>query len=467
MNRWELDKVTPNNPIAITKGIPQQNGLLVNGKAMDILMGQHGDFVRKYGRLWVDAGGRPNGHLEPPATRVILEMLPHPDPSVIGPQFQKRIEELNATGLTTVSTQLEDYRLRPYQWLDSQGQLTMRMPYGKATDFGTVGGMEMKTRMQELSKQIGTGTDKVWMISAAPSNVDGAGSRVCMSLQRQDTFGAIDNYYPMGQCNMDSEFGGASGKTRRLTANYYAEWVLELGRNGVVFSNTHIAGDRSHTLLLNLVEQIQKEKGPDATKGWAFDHCIAINPTDIQRIARLGIIMSCEAGFIERYSPIAAKSYGDEVANNWVVPVKSLLDAGAKVVYEGNGPNYLNGGTVWGALELFMTRKDADGKVWGPQQRLDRTTTLRTATRWAADYVLKGDKLGSIEPGKWADLVVLDKDYMTIPVEQVHTIEPEMTVFDGKIVFLTPAFAQEYDLKPVGAVTATLEQLRTRRPRRN
>ncbi|MBI1954843.1 MAG: amidohydrolase family protein, partial [Acidobacteria bacterium] len=270
--------------------------------------------------------------------------------------------------------------------------------------------------------------------------------------------------YPMGQCNMDSEFGGAAGKTGRLQANYYAEWVLELGRNGVGFANTHVAGDRSHTLLLNLVEQIQKEKGPAATKGWSFDHCIAINPKDIQRIARLGIIMSCEAQFIDRYSPTAAKSYGEEVANNWVVPVKSLLNAGAKVVYEGNGPDYLDS-TVWGGLEIFQTRKDRNGKVWAPQERLDRATALRTATRWAADYALKGDKLGSIEPGKWADLLVLDKDYMTIPVEQIHTIRPQLTMFDGKIVFLTPSFSREYNLKPSGAVVSTYADLRARRPR--
>jgi predicted amidohydrolase YtcJ len=101
LNRFELDKVTPNNPIVITKGIPEQNGLLVNGKAIDLIMASHGDFIKKYGRIWIYAGGRPNGHLEPPATRIILAMVPHPDPSVAGPQYKKNMEEMNASGLTT------------------------------------------------------------------------------------------------------------------------------------------------------------------------------------------------------------------------------------------------------------------------------------------------------------------------------------------------------------------------------
>ena len=146
------------------------------------------------------------------------------------------------------------------------------------------------------------------------------------------------------------------------------------------------------------------------------------------------------------------------MANTYVVPVKSMLDAGVKVVFEADNNNH-----VWGELEYFQTRKGNDGKVWGPQERLDRTTVLKMATRWAAEYVLKPNKLGSIEPGKWADLVVLDQDYMTIPVEQFHAIQPQLTLFDGKIVFLTPSFSQETNLKPAGAVVSTFEQLTARR----
>ena len=89
------------------------------------------------------------------------------------------------------------------------------------------------------------------------------------------------------------------------------------------------------------------------------------------------------------------------------------------------------------------------------------------ATRWAAEYVMKGDQLGSIEPGKLADMVVLDKDYLTIPGEEVAKIQPQVTVFDGKIVFVHPQFAQEYNLRPAGAVISTYEDLVARKPRRS
>ena len=458
LNRWELDKVTPNNPIAMSEGIPDQNGLLVNGKAMDILMASHADFLKKFGKLWVDAGGRPDGHMEPPATRLVLDVVPQPDPSVVGPEYKKMLDELGAMGITTVSTQLTEDRIKAYQWLESQGEMTIRMAYGKATDFGTFA--DVKSRTKQLAKLVGTGDDKIWVNSVAPSNVDGSGSRACMSKKRETTYGAVDDFWPMGQCHMDVEYNGAAGKAQRISENYYREWVLQGGVNGLRFANTHVAGERTVSILLGLADQVQKQAGMNAIRGFSMDHCTFINPRDFKEAARLGVTFSCAPKYIMDNAPQASKAYGEDVANTWVVPVKGLLDAGVKVVFEADDDKY-----VWDELELLQTRKDKNGKVWGPQERIDRTTVLKMATRWAADYVLKGDKLGSIEPGKLADMVVIDQDYMQIPVEQFHTVQPQLTIFNGKIVFAHPQFAQENNLKPKGAVVATYSDLVARRAR--
>jgi len=167
---------------------------------------------------------------------------------------------------------------------------------------------------------------------------------------------------------------------------------------------------------------------------------------------------SCAPKYILTASSVA-RGYGEQIAHTFVVPVKSMIDAGSKVAYESG--TY---GNVWEGLETFLTRKDNNGKVWGPQEQLDRPTVLKMATQWAADYVLKGDKLGSIEPGKLADLLVLDKDYLRIPVEQVGEIRPQVTISDGRIVFVHTDFAAEYNLRPRGAVISTFQELTARRP---
>jgi predicted amidohydrolase YtcJ len=120
---------------------------------------------------------------------------------------------------------------------------------------------------------------------------------------------------------------------------------------------------------------------------------------------------------------------------------------------------------VWTDIAAAINRKDGTGKVWAPQERIDRPTALRMYTQWAADYALRGDKLGSIQPGKFADLVVLDKDYMTIPSEEIGKIVPQLTVFDGRIVYVHPQFAQDNNLRPKDATVSTYNQLIARRKR--
>ena len=87
------------------------------------------------------------------------------------------------------------------------------------------------------------------------------------------------------------------------------------------------------------------------------------------------------------------------------------------------------------------------------------------ATQNGANYVLRGDRLGSIESGKLADLVVIDRDYMSLPVEDISEIRPLLTMMGGRIVFLRSDFSNENNLRPAGAAISTYEDLRARRPR--
>ncbi|MBI4465734.1 MAG: amidohydrolase family protein [Acidobacteria bacterium] len=70
--------------------------------------------------------------------------------------------------------------------------------------------------------------------------------------------------------------------------------------------------------------------------------------------------------------------------------------------------------------------------VLGPEQRIDRVSALRGMTTWAADFLLRGDRIGSLEPGKLADVVVIDKDYFTIPEPEIMNLKTLMTVWGGK-----------------------------------
>ncbi len=462
LNAKTLDKVAPNNPIVLTLGIPDENGLLVNGKAIEILWKNDGPFIKKYGRFWIDQGGLPEGHLEPPLTRLILnKYTPRLTAEQMAPGIEKLLQELNANGMTALSTKIRMNGLDAYKLLDQRGELTMRLAYGLGWDyFGSV--KDPAIELKKFEGSMGTGGDKIWVVSMAPSSVDGASTRACTNQKRSGgAFGAIDSWFPTGQCHTDSEYRGGHSKygPAPIQANYFKEWVMTQAKYGLRLANDHVAGDRSVENLLSMVEDAQKQYGAASTKLWSFDHCVLVDPRDFKRAAKDGVMFSCAPKYLRDVAPNAAVSYGDTIANTFIVPVKSMMAAGIKVVFESDQDSY-----KWDDIQMLLTRKDKDGKVWGPQERLDRPTALRMITSWAAEYVLKADKIGTIERGKLADLAVLDKDYLTVPVEEVKTIEPQLTILDGKIVYVHPNFSSEYNLKPAGAVVNTYKDLRARRP---
>jgi predicted amidohydrolase YtcJ len=459
LNATELDKVAPDNPIVLTLGIPDENGLLVNGKALEILFKNEGPFIKKYGRFWINAGGMPEGHLEPPATRLVLnKYTPRLKPEDMADGIEKYLQELNAGGVTTISTKMRLNGIDAYKLLRSRGDLTVRLGYGLGWDyFGSV--LDLQTGLKQFEGVTGSGDDLLWVTSVAPSSVDGASTRACTNQKRAGgAFGLLDSWWPLGQCHTDSEFKGSPKKGAPIQGNYFHDWLVIGAKYNLRVANDHVAGDRSVENMLSAVEESRKLYGPKAAQNWGFDHCVLVDPADFKRAARDGVMFSCAPKYIQDVAPTAAVSYGDKIANTFIVPVKSMIDSGVKVVFESDRDSF-----KWADLQIFLTRKDKSGKVWGAQEKLDRPTALRMITRWAADYVLKGDKLGSIETGKLADLAVLDRDYMTVPVEEVGAIRPDLTMLDGKIVFLSTKFSQQSNLKPAGAVVSTYEGLTGRR----
>ena len=112
-------------------------------------------------------------------------------------------------------------------------------------------------------------------------------------------------------------------------------------------------------------------------------------------------------------------------------PVRELLAAGLNVHFESfsvSRPPLL-------IMQRFITRTDENGRVWGPDQAIDRRTALRMATAGAAKFMSEEDMLGSIEPGKYADLVVLSGDYLAVPEDEIGGLPIVMTVVHGKVVF--------------------------------
>ena len=159
-----------------------------------------------------------------------------------------------------------------------------------------------------------------------------------------------------------------------------------------------------------------------------------IHPVDIPRLARLGVIASVQPLQATDDIAMIEKSVGDRA--RFAYAFRSLLDAGVPLALGSDcpvaDPNPLL------SIHAAVTRQRRDGSPvngWFPDQRLTVTQAIWGFTMGTALASGRRSELGSISPGKLADLVVLESDIFSIEPAEITNVRAEMTIFDGRIVF--------------------------------
>jgi len=122
-----------------------------------------------------------------------------------------------------------------------------------------------------------------------------------------------------------------------------------------------------------------------------------------------------------------------------------------RVVFENEaGVQGTTARTYFNDVVPLITRRNHAGEMVAPDEAVDRVILMKMMTSWPSYYMLREDKIGTLVPGKWADFVVLNKDYFSVPVEEIAMTYPYMTVVGGKIRFLHSDYAPTIGKEPVG-----------------
>ncbi|MBI4444305.1 MAG: amidohydrolase family protein [Acidobacteria bacterium] len=426
--RRNLDLLAPQNPVIISGGANQG---LVNGKAIEA--------IEKYFKTPIgpiDMVDKESGIVQPVVefTRSVSTMLFGNFPHRLAENIRNELEEWAAFGVTTFSSHIQvASQVDAYAELDRRGLMPIRFAWAhrSGTLFNMSNAAGFYTRLGNLA---GTGSDHWWNIGVTTGYFDFGYPRLATSIQAKPEIKAREAH---------------AGETGMIKPQVLSEMI----RAGLRISGTHIQGDLALDSFLDAIEDGSKEAGftqdEIQAKRHNVDHCgLSPRPDQYERLKRLGIIMSCGPKYIPSISPRALRDYGEKYLE-WVSPMKSLIDSGVKTVWEIDDHNVAEKGAFY-FLELAVTRKGDDGRVWAQSQRIDRTLALKTATSWAAEYVLRPEVLGSLEPGKWADFLVLNRDYFTVPEDSIRDVRPLMTVVGGKTIYLDPGLAAELGIKPVG-----------------
>ena len=405
VTRAELDKVAPNHPVYLRT----RTSSITNGKAQEIIRaGWHGPMEPN---LMRDDGFSSNT-----INRMVLS--DHLIPSIEKLAEIYKAENLRwaGYGVTTWSSNVRSLKIiAAYQLLDKRGEIGIRYAY-------TPGAGTPAQVVPEMHGVPGYGTDYLWFAGASMRGVDAS--------------------YPGILTTIESPEIPKEIKDREIHNVGFEAFIENAVASGLRWAGTHTAGDKALDLTLDAIEKGSARAGYTLdqirAKGHAIDHCtLNPRPDQIPRLQKLNIMMSCAPKYIEE-SPRVLRDYGEKYLA-WVAPVKSLLDANVKTVMEVDDNEIFKVGTVFHYLDVLVNR-EVEGKVYNGKERVDRVVALKMSTNWAAEYVLRADKIGSLERGKLGDLLVLDRDYFTVPEREIRTIKSLLTVVGGKIVHQAPNF---------------------------
>ena len=215
--------------------------------------------------------------------------------------------------------------------------------------------------------------------------------------------------------------------------------VMRAARNKGWQITAHSQGGGAVDALLDAFEALNREKPIRPVRAHLI-HASFQSPAAIARMKRMGVLADVQADWLYLDGPALKKVFGAE-GMRYFFPLRSYIDAGIVVA---GGTDHMIGfdkNTAVNPYNPFLgmwievVRKMKDGEVLDPEQRITRAEALKTYTIWGA-YMQENEKeKGSIEPGKLADMVVIDRDYLTCPEDQIKEIEPVQVVLDGKTVW--------------------------------
>ena len=429
--RERLDRLATDNPVMVQVA----SRATVNSRAWE-LMQQYFPALDDYYKVTLaDAPDSPEKGLIGVEGMVSLqwEVWWRDQPlTLLADMMRRTLQIAAAHGITTFSSRLTHPKLMDtYTMLNREGQMPIRFAalmegHRRPRDPDTI------RQFYEMTGNLtNVGNDRFWINGVATELWDSSFPQACLGPD-----------VPAPPEIKRREMCPGPGKL-------YYDTLKNAIKAGWRLAGIHGVGSHGVRLFIQMAEDAMRESGRPVEDlrqlRLTVEHAEALGqPPDVMEgLKKYGMIVSVHPPRLFR-EPDYVRDYGPEV-QKFMQPIKSWLDQGVKVV--GQMERYRNVGYIW---TIPMTRKIIDGKVVLPEEAIDRVTVLKMWTKWASEYVMKEDDLGSLEVGKLGDFVVLDQDYLTIPIEQIPDIRPQMTVVGGKIEHLEAGFAGNLGLEPAG-----------------
>jgi len=414
-DRSHLDAVAPNHPVALWRC--DLHLVAVNSMALNLAgIGKDTENPQD-GVIEKDATGEPTGILRELAPNMIKDVIPEPDSQEILATMQNGISHLHSLGLTSI----HDVRLmgglegatalKAWQVLNERGKLDLRC-------WVSLPGERLEEAVA-LGLRTGMGDDRLRIGHLKYFADGGMGARTAWMLEPY----------------LDADYGMPLTSVSALNR---ALQTAEMAGLAVII---HAIGDRTNQEIITLFEELAKTREHmdvnlyDPPKlPHRIEHTQMIRSQDITRLANLGVAacvqphnMILDINMIqESVGPLGRHTYA----------YNEMIDAGVPVMFSSDAPVCDPSPLV--GIHAAVTRQRRDGTPeggWYPDQRISVDQAVRGYTTVPAEFYGRSQELGTLTPGKKADIIVLDQDIFTIDPIEIAETQVMLTLFDGKIAY--------------------------------
>lgn len=341
--------------------------------------------------------------------------------------LKSMLQHYNAVGFTGIDDRLEGPEgFRAYQTLHDAGELTVR---SYVTYIIKAQGTPADVRREIEQIPFVTGWGDKWLrVGSLKTIVDG-GILIGTAYLRQP-YGPHTQIYGFVE-------PGYRGVLYVPRENVFAmaQAADDLGWQ----MTAHVTGGGSLDILLDAYEAANRIK-PIAGRRFVATHANFPDERAIERAKKLGVAFDVQPAWLYFDGPALKDVFGPERMKHFL-PLRSLIDAGLVV---GGGSDHMirfdprlstNPYDPFFEMWMAITRKMTDGNVLNPEQRISRLEALKMWT-WNNAYLEFSEKeMGSIEPGKLADMVVISKNFATCPEDEIKDIEALQTIVGGRVIY--------------------------------
>lgn len=425
--RAELDEAAPRNPVYFGTG-PDAS---VNSLALK-LSGIDKDFQitdGKPGRIERDGTGEPTGILRS-CIRLVRFQTGNRKPS-----FDDRLQRLkmqladyNSVGITSISERdLDDHGVESYRRLRERKELTCRVYVMSSVD-AQQPLEQIRERILSISRSPLHTYDSMLWVRGVKSYLDG-GMLTGSAYMRQPW--GVSKVYSID----DPDYRGM---------RYIApEKLYQIGKlaleNNLQFT-AHSVGDGAVEAMVEAYKRIDKEISVRSARP-CITHSNFMTPEAIAAIKSLGVVLDLQPAWLWLDGPTLEKQFGSDRLT-WFQPYKTLFENGIRV---GGGSDHMqkigsfrsiNPYNPFLGMWIAITRESRLGsRPVHPEQRISREQAIRLYTINNAYLTFSEKEKGSLEGGKLADFIVLDKDLLKCPVGEIKNIKVQQTYLGGKLVY--------------------------------